>query len=203
MSMTDSMIERRRYFRVFDRVALAARELLPAEFAEQLETGHKPNDVTTIAQRFSAQRERLLPLRRRLEKQLPELSNYLDVLDNQLKELANLVQELLREQNPATPPAPTHEVDISAQGIRFHAPEPFGIEATVELTLTLYPEHITLIVLGTVVDCGMNDDGTWNVALDFEFIGDEEREILVKHVHTVQLATLQRNKFAQRETAVA
>ncbi len=203
MSTMELHHERRRYFRIPDRVALQARELQPNELADHLDAPANANQLLGLAQSFALQRERLMPLRRRIDKQIPELAEYLDMLESHIYELSGFVQQLVHEQSTTGPEAPTHDVDLSAQGIRFQSPEPFGLEAAVQLDLTLFPERISLVIIGTVVDCGMNDDGTWNVALDFEFIGDREREILVKHVHTVQLAELQRNKSTKRAGATA
>ncbi len=193
--------ERRRYFRVADQVALEVRELQPQELAEQLEGSHTPELTACLPQRLIMQREQLLPWRQRIERQYPEVAEYLAVLEGQLANLTDLVYRLIQELAPPTPAEATHAVDLSAQGIRFRNNEPFGLQAAVELKLTLFPERLTLYILATVVDCNMQDDGNWDVALDFEFIGDDEREALIKHVNNVQMASLQQAKRQQGESA--
>jgi hypothetical protein len=184
--------ERRRYFRVDDKIALTTRVVPREELDEVLEQFDRRRTDFRLLNLFAHQHGYYRQELSRIERRYPEIANYLRLLQGQIDVISRM---LARDDAP--PDEPTHPVNISAQGVRFFSPEPIEPETIVELRLRLFPRSTTVLLYGAVVSCEppRADDppevaGQFAVAVDFRFINQEDRELLIRHVDGRKLEAL-------------
>lgn len=178
--------ERRRCFRIDDRVGMDCRLLEGAELEAALEQFHSVTQRFGLLNRLRAERERHLPERRKLEAKFPAVAGYLALLEQQIDSLA----EVLGDEGPAVLNQPSVEVNLSAQGLSFLGDRDYPAEARVQVRLVLFPERSRVQALARVVAAGGARAGS-RVALEFTHLRPEDREAIAKHVHVAQLRRLQ------------
>jgi hypothetical protein len=126
---------RRASFRINDRVGLRLRLLGESEYRAQrgrARTRHgRQQQLNSILAAGESQRGAL----RKLRDTDPTLAGYLQGLEERLEALLRL----LGEDEQSAPEAPTHDVNLSGNGIRFRHPEALARGAHVELALRLIP----------------------------------------------------------------
>ena len=67
--------------------------------------------------------------------------------------------------------------------------------------MILLPSNHPMRIVGRVVDCRSDDDGGFSIAIEFEDIHDEDREVLVQHVVRKQSALLREQRMEDSEDA--
>lgn len=184
--MSESNPERRRFYRIDTHIGLACRALSAEGVAERLADPSALRSQGTVLSQFQIERESLLPVFRELQNNVPTVARYIKLLEQQIDQLARIVGD----PNDHLPDQPTHQVNLSAQGVRFTSGQGFAVQTPVELELKLFPSRIHLLVLGEVVLCDPVASG-FDVAVDFKHIGEVDQELLVKHIHQAQLGGLQ------------
>lgn len=189
--------ERRSFFRINDSVALRLKvvESDPATLAARTEEFRQQFGRLPSMQVEDAKlRTQLVAITSRH----PEIGAYMKALNARIEDLTRLVMadvEPIAEQ-------PTHNVNLSAQGIRLHCDEELAQDATVELRLQLFPSKLQLLVHGEVVWCrrrGAPAGRGWTAAIEFKHLHELEREALVRHVHQRQLAGLRTRNSETRD----
>ena len=192
--------DRRRYFRIEDRIYLQTRTIDPAELDAKLECFWSNRHQFSVRNEFNSKLDEHLADLHVIQNKMPELARYLGVLQDQID---RLTEKVLPEQSKIE--GEEIRVNLSAQGISFITDETFKPVDIVELTLKLQPSRQALIIFARVVlveDHEDNDEtdeyGLYRVSMDFEHIHEADREILVKHVHGKQLRALnnERNSSA-------
>ncbi|MCP4487916.1 MAG: hypothetical protein GY820_11445 [Gammaproteobacteria bacterium] len=183
--------DRRRYFRIEDRVLMQTRLINPTELEQKLEDFWANRHQFFIRNEFNHNLNEHIADFRAIQNKMPELARYLEVLQRQIDHLTSTV---LPEQSPTF--KQDINVSLSAQGISFTTDEVFKPVDVVELSLKLQPSHQELVILARVVlvedinDIDFQDNSLHRISLDFEFIHDADREILVKHIHEKQIRAL-------------
>lgn len=184
--MTDTQArERRRFFRIDDAVALAVTPLSRDERDARLKTLQDTPQGSLVGE-LHVEREGLLPVMRELETSQPAVARYLRLLERQV----DLLARAIGDPGDTLPDAPTHDVNLSAQGIRFPHGEALEPGTSVELSLKLFPSRLRLVLLGEVVACQATNTNAFDVAVDFRDITPADQELLIKHIHARQLGTL-------------
>lgn len=78
--------------------------------------------------------------------------------------------------------------------MQFFSEQELNPDDLVELTVTLKPSNKHLIIIGTVVwsieDANARAEEKYAIAVDFSYINDADREVLVKHIHKKQISGL-------------
>lgn len=181
--------ERRRFFRINDRISLQASKVSTGELNKKLD------DFTLNRHQFSRRIDNNLLAQEQLsdlhaiEEKMPELARYLGTLQKQIDRLTATV---LPENTGGG--SQEKNVSLSAQGISFVTDDSFEPVDVVELILQLSPVGQQIMILSRVVLVEDNEDsseiGRYRVSLDFEHIHDFDRETLIKHVHSKQLREL-------------
>ena len=194
--MNASQNERRRYYRIDDYVALKVVALSEAELADRLAQSERDDASTLLMNRLRLQRDKHLPNLRAAQQRYPEIASYLVLLEEQIELLARVVTN----QQDDLPDSPTDPVNLSAQGIRFNHATPMEAGDAMELHIKLFPSLVRVVVQGHVVNCaaiGADEGGEeFSIAADFTHIREEDRELLVKHIHRLQIDTLATQTFA-------
>jgi len=184
--------ERRRYYRIEDKVCLAFRVIKQAEIDDRLEDFWANEHAFSIRNNFNLQIEQHIADHHKIAKKMPELARYLGVLEKQI----DLISEKLIADD-ADVDMTLEAANLSAQGISFLAQQPPQQGELIELKLKLLPSGLRLVIIARVVlvesDSGREQDSA-RVSLDFENLHEADREILIKHIHGKQLEALSNAK---------
>ncbi|MFT5172604.1 MAG: hypothetical protein ACI8W7_000769 [Gammaproteobacteria bacterium] len=179
---------RRESFRINDRIALSVCPLSEPEYrqtrAHLLDPQRKLRTLNSILVGGDSQRGML----RSIRDADPAIASYLQNLETRLDALVRL---LVLEQTKVADNA-THDVNISGDGLRFQHPQAFIEGSHVSLDMQLFPTRTCLSVLGVVVRSKelqrrAKDGGRFTIAVDFCDVHDDDRELLIQHIHGLQL----------------
>ena len=179
--------ERRGSYRVDDCIGLRV-SLVPVK-AEQtaLTSGKAARERFAMINRLLVMREKTLPAFRKVERRAPDVAKYLRHLEDQIETVARV----LGQSGNTMPEEPTEDVSISATGLSFMSSTAYPVDALLEFRLVLFPERVHLFVYGRVVRVEHElDPDLPTVSVAFEEISPEDRELLIKHLHNVQMRTL-------------
>ena len=179
---------RRESYRINDRVGLYVQALSESDYvdARAAATGRfeMRRTLNSIIATGDAQRGAL----RNIRDSDPALAAYLQNIEDRLESLVRL----LSLKSTAAPGTPSHDVNISGNGIRFRHEKRMPRGSKVRIELQLFPSRTCLSLLGTVVRCSELEQPAKNgdrhvIAVDFTDIHDDDRELLIRHVHSLQL----------------
>ena len=190
MAKEDSGRNRRENFRMNDRVALRVRRLDADEYRELRNAGETRFETRRSINHVFATRDAQRGLLRNLRDEDPHLAAYLESLDERIDALARL----LSAQNTSTASRPTHDVNLSASGVRFVETLAVSQGDHVVVDLRLFPSNTCLSLLGTVVRATRRKghDGEKVIAVDFDHVHEDDSELLIRHVHALQLDYVRR-----------
>ncbi len=190
-------IERRRYYRIEDRVALRYRVLDERELAEALaaqRTGYP--DKLSLASGFAAASTQMRHTLERFRREMPDVASYLEALNEKL----DMLMQMLATSDDDLGDAPTHEVNLSASGISFTATDPVAVDTAIELKMLLFPTYTCVLAFGTVVHCGPADDGRpsgrYTIGVDFTHLREDDRDLIARHVTMRQSSMLREARLA-------
>ena len=175
--------ERRRYFRIDDRAILKYRVLPPGEReAIVARLSRAPATRHALANTFANVSQQMQHLLRRIEQTEPDIALCLDTLNEKLDMLA---RQLSLEASQMAD-EPVRAVNVSAAGICFEAEDALDPGGLLELRLLLLPSYVGVSAVGTVVRCDETapeeSDLPYRIAVDFDYLRDDDRELLVQHV---------------------
>jgi hypothetical protein len=186
--------DRRRFFRIDDEVNLFYRKI----DAKLLNEPHRISDnilnscsLTTALEMMS---QDSLVLMHRLEKNLPDVAEYLKLIDAKI----NLLAQAITMQGFQFEETETRNVNISATGIAFNCEEALQEGDYLEIKLMLVSSMAVIVTYGRIV-YRMNSpsaDGQYPyfVGVDFINMKDEDRELLIKYVVKKQLQQIRDKK---------
>ena len=170
--------------------------IVPVEAAEEarlIESLDAPSSRAGLLNDLHAIRELHLPERRALEYKFPTVATYVKVIELQIEALAQAIGE-----GEGFPSSADTEACISAQGLGLDWPDALEIDSLVELRLTLFPDRVHIRALARVVRCDEADDKPgYQIAVDFAYLREADREAIIRHVYRLQRLQLQ----AQAEEA--
>ncbi|MCB1875763.1 MAG: PilZ domain-containing protein [Chromatiales bacterium] len=191
---SNSADERRRYFRVDDVVSLNF-SVIPADSLtaciERLERG--PESSFTLPASLAAISQELRGNMEKIEQLNPTIAAYLRGLDRKIDLLSTVI---LKQQNEA--PHVSRAVNLSAVGMAFRTEQALELDALLELKLLLYPSLTGILTYGKVIKCvhepGIDPDFPQRVAVEFAYMRDHDRDLLINHVVQCQYRQLQERR---------
>ncbi|WP_168203125.1 PilZ domain-containing protein [Marinobacter fonticola] len=182
--------ERRRFYRVDDRVALRYVRLsdkasLSAELVD-LSLRTRQVDIDLALDQALA----------KLAETAPETREVIDLLNRKL----DLVLEALGDEVDGLEAGSlvARDINLSAGGLSFRTQEAIADEESLLVDLLFYPERRTVRILARVVGM-VPEDGEFRVHLDFERITDTDRELLMSHIMRLQSSKLRERDGAARD----
>ena len=188
---SDDPAERRRYFRVEDHIILEYALLADGEREHVIKTlrdDHPSRHL--IASSFASTSQQMQYVLRRIQEREPEIALYLQTLNEKLDLLA---RQLAMESTELTDQTP-RRVDISASGACFEAAQPMEPGQLVDLKMLLFPSLDYIRSVGRVVRCAetteAQQESAFSIAVDFDYLRDDDRELLVQHVVKKQSSQL-------------
>ena len=185
MTAAGDATERRRFVRVDDNIALVIRTIPKNKYQQALEQFQYEREKFGLPNMLRIEREQHLPDYKVLENRYPEVAHYFTYLERQFERVVSLVGP----EDAIIPHEPNQLVNLSAQGIRFKSEATYNENDLLELRMLLFPSHTRILAFGRVVNWKA---GSSELALNFEEILEEDRELLIKHVHQLQVKSLQK-----------
>jgi len=186
--------ERRGFFRIDDEVNLFYKKI-----DEKLVTEpHHVSDnilnscsLSTALEMVSQESSLLL---HRIEKNLPDVADYLRLIDSKI----DLIAQAVMMQGFQFKESDTRNVNISATGMAFNCEEALRQGDYLEIKMLLVSSMAVIVTYGKVVyskNSQSNDSQyPYFVGVDFIDMKDEDRELLIKYVVKKQLQQIRDKK---------
>ena len=183
--------ERRRSFRVTDKIALMLRFFPQEEVELAMQSFSARRHEHGMMNMFLRNRDKHLPVMTAIQSRDPEVAAYLRYLESKIDTIAGMMQI----QELDLPSKPTHEVNLSATGLRFLHDQSLQVDEVIEMEMLLFPSYALIPALGKVVACeevAANDPlQRFSVAVDFILLDDDDQDLLIKHNVSRQMHDLQ------------
>jgi c-di-GMP-binding flagellar brake protein YcgR len=174
--------ERRRFFRIDDEVALSYR--LASE--EEAIADEKLQVTTDATLSLATELEKMNELSRihfrHVEKESPEVARYFTFIESKITLLAQHLMKSTDELFKKT----TQPVNISGSGILFTVDEALRAGDFIEIKFILRPSLASIKAFSRVVSCHSEGE-LYRVAVEFNRLSDEDRDILIRHVVKKQM----------------
>lgn len=185
--------ERRRFFRIEDTVNLFYK-IVDEKTVQAL--SHVSDDVLSNCSLAAAldvlsQEGRIIAAR--LEKNHPDIFEYLKVMDTKI----NLIAQAVMMQDTHFTEHDSRDVNISASGIAFAADEELQKDQLLEIKIMLTSCMAVIVAYARVIYCCQNAKGgaySYFIGVDFINMKDDDRELLIKHVVKRQMQQIRDNK---------
>ncbi len=186
--------ERREFFRIDDEIALQYKIINEDEknssdpqFFESIKQSSLSRALDSLSQESKT-------LMRRLERDQPDSADYLRLLENKVDVLARSIML----QNVDFGKVTARNVNLSATGIAFECDDNIQKDSVIEIQLLL-PSSVSVIVAkGHVVYCQETTesqaDFPYYVAVEYDVIEEDDKELLIKHVVKRQMQQLRDRK---------
>ncbi len=195
MSEKSNEKDRRQFFRLDDKVNLGFEILTEEEMLTRVnELTLGLTDSLTVMTRMTSISQQLAASLHRIDQRDPDIADYLRGLDEKIEILA----QTYLSKNGDLSDLPKQTVNLSAGGIAFTVDEAISLSAPLEVKLLLFPSYTGILVYGRVVSCEASSEESYQVRIDFEFIRDSDRDVLIRHILRRQ-GELLRRKREERE----
>ncbi len=190
---------RRESFRMNDRIALCVRPLSEGDYNQArthiAASRRKQRTLNSILAGGDSQRGML----RNIRESEPAIASYLKSLEERLDALA----QLLVVESHETPDVPTHDVNISGNGLRFGHPQALPAGSHMALDIRLFPSRTCLsmfavVVRSTELKRPAKNGGRFTIAVDFCDVHEDDRELLIRHIHSLQLDYARRGALGKQ-----
>jgi len=184
--------DRRRYFRIEDRALVKYRVIGP----ESLPRERQFIQLNEI--RASNLHAALLGLDLRLQELIDSIhdeskpiAQALELMNRKL----NLIERVVALEATQGGPDERHEhqpteVNLSGGGLALRAESPLTLNVHLAIDLILLPNHHPMRAIGRAVDCREVAPGDFSIAIEFDEIREEDRDMLIQHVVRRQSAIL-------------
>jgi hypothetical protein len=186
--------ERRGYFRI-DDVALLHYRLIDGGEEDSGQSGKLLLEKLTLKAKFDTVSRELQPLHHLISTSSPKIAHYLSALD---KKLDILAEYLINTEMGAMGISP-QAVNIGAGGVAFLSSSPIMSGALLEFWIVLLPENIGIFSYARVVSCtrtSEKDITGYKIAVTFENMDEEVRDLICRHVLTVEREAISNKKNA-------
>ena len=186
--------DRRGFFRIDDEVNLFYKKIDEKRVTEpHLISDNILNNCSLSTALEMVSQESALLLHR-VEKNLPDVADYLRLIDTKIDLLAQaiMMQGFQFKENE------TRNVNISATGMAFNCAEVLKEGDYLEIKMLLISSMAVIVTYGRIVYCknSQTDDSQdpYFVGVDFINMKDEDREMLIKYVVKKQLQQIRDKK---------
>lgn len=188
--------ERRGFYRVNDAIALQAQKL----DSEQLMVSknrlfEREHEQQALAVKDGGAASLQMALRD-VEVKHPEVANLFRLLESRIESLARVVSS----QGARADETPNAVVNMSGKGLGFDWPVAFYEGEHLLLNMTLFPARYPIEAIARVVrgnPANRSTDGNFRCALEFVEITPTDREVLLQHIHGLQLEALRSRNDAE------
>lgn len=190
--MEKSNANRRSALRVEDSILLRVSSV-PLTEMQDLDTyfEHRRSSLSVQAH-ISYCTGQKIPQMRIIERKHPEIASYLRYLESQIQYLSTSLEKVLDMDGNSVS---AQKVCLSAGGIQFETDSEFDVKVPLELRLSLIEKSITILVFATIKRIEGPENGLYTVTTQFSNIHEEDKELLIKHVHQTHVEQLREKKM--------
>ncbi|MCK9394894.1 MAG: PilZ domain-containing protein [Methylobacter sp.] len=188
--------ERRGFFRIDDEVNLFYKKIDEKLVTEPHHLSENVLNSCSLSTALAAVSQESAELLHRLEKNLPDVADYLRIIDTKVELLAQaiMMQGFQFKENE------TRNVNISATGMAFNCEEQLKEGDYLEIKMLLVSSMAVIVTYGKVIYCknsqGNDSRYPYFIGVDFINMKDEDREMLIKYVIKKQLHQIRDKKQA-------
>jgi hypothetical protein len=178
-------IDKRGYFRIDDVLLLHYRLIDDEECEFNSQSDMLLLEKLTLKARFDTISRELHPVLRIISASDPNIVKYFSALEKKLDILADYIIDAEMGDIGISP----QKVNIGAGGVAFQSSSPIMSGALLELRIVLLPEHAGIFSYARVVSCtpvSKNDFTGYKIAVMFERMDDEVRDLICRHVLAVE-----------------
>ena len=185
------MDDRRRYFRINDKVSLKYRVVQGMDIDTEIKrTEHEQNNLAELKNAFNCITAKIMSRMDRVEEVSPLVAEILGLFDKKISLIESMVMHNGDKDDSITE---TQQVNLSASGISFESNTPINEDVNLKMELVLFPEYQFIPVYAKVIDCRKKMDDNlyrFNIAVDFVGICESDQEIIMQHVLSKQARLL-------------
>ena len=196
------MDDRRRYFRINDKVSLKYRVVQGINIdAEIVRTAHEQNTLAEMKNAFNCIEAKIMSKMPRIEEVSPLVAEVLGMFDKKLSLMESMI---LHKEDEANSITETQTVNLSASGMAFESNTPINEDVNLKMELILFPEYQFIPLYARVVDCKKKMDDNlyrFNIAVDFIGISESDQEVIMQHVLSRQAASIKKERGEQKAAA--
>lgn len=190
----DLSSDRRRFFRIDDEIRLYYKKIPDNQLQDNSATGLNAFGDCSLATALDMMTQESQVSLHRLERNDPDVAEYLKVLNNKI----DLVARALLMQKMELSEQKTRNVNMSASGIAFDSEELIQPGECLEIKMLLSSSMAVIITYGKVVRCEKNADMDkeypYIVGVDYYRMPEQDREVLIKHVVKRQIQQIREEK---------
>ena len=184
---------RRSFMRHDDDVLLRLRKIDQAAYDIIVEDYDNWRLDYSFGENQTHARRHLQPAFRKIEAEMPEIAAWLLNLEQRMDELS---QQIATERSANDAGAPSR-ANLSAQGIRCRSRTEVSAGDLVDVGIILLPQKEQIVALGEVIRSEPSaDKGIFTISINFEHIGYQDKEALIRHVCRLQRETLMMRRRA-------
>ena len=182
------MKERRRFYRIDDSVILSYKPFPEEQMDETISRLEMLNSHNRVLQDSLGGLElRLDFLLEEISEPLPEIAEALKIINRKLGILSQLESVDTGESAvELVTSVETQEVNLSGSGLAFFSPMSFPQGETMEIECALLPDFYNIKAIGRVVTCRevneADSDMRYQVAVDFVYLRETDREFIISHI---------------------
>ncbi len=186
--------ERRGFFRIDDEVNLFYKKIDEKLVTEPHHVSDNILNSCSLSTALEMVSQESALLLHRIEKNLPDVADYLRLIDAKI----DLIAQAVMMQGFQFKESDTRNVNISATGMAFNCEEALKQGDYLEIKMLLVSSMAVIVTYGKVVyskNSQSNDSQySYFVGVDFIDMKDEDRELLIKYVVKKQLQQIRDKK---------
>ncbi len=194
------MDDRRRYFRINDKVSLKYRVVQGIDVDTEIKrTEHEQNNLAEIKNAFNCIEAKIITKMGRIEEVSPLVAEVLSLYDKKLSLIESMILHKEDEENSITE---TQQINLSASGMSFESNTPINEDVNLKMELILFPEYQFIPLYACVVDCKKKmDDNLYRFNISVEFVGicESDQETIMQHVLSRQTASIKKNVASKQK----
>jgi hypothetical protein len=181
--------ERRGFFRIEDEVTLHVRKVGESERNDVDGLRVTQKDNLLLANELEKMKAESRVYLRHVEKETPEIARYFSHLEMKIDLIARVLilgsDDLIQKR--------TQMVNISGSGMAFKSEEAYDLGDNVDVTFVLQPSYMMINTFAKVVAC-RQQGVVYRVAIEFEKLSDDDRDLLIRHVVKKQMVDIREHK---------
>lgn len=186
--------DRRDFFRIDDEVSLFYKKIDEKRVTEPHQVSDNILNSCSLSTALEMVSQDSALLLHRLEKNQPDVADYLRLIDTKI----DLLAQAIKMQGFQVNENDTRNVNVSATGIAFNCEVALKAGDHLEIKMLLISSMAVVVTYGRVVYCknGQSNDSRYPyfVGVDFINMKDEDREMLIKYVVKKQLQQIRDKK---------
>ena len=194
------MDDRRRYFRIHDKVSLKYRVVQGIDLETEIKrTEHEQNNLAELKNAFNCITAKIMTKMDRVEEVNPLVAEVLGLFDKKISLIESMV---MHNDDNNDSISETQQVNLSASGMSFESNTPINEDVNLKMELVLFPEYQFIPVYAQVVDCRKKMDDNlyrFSIAVDFVGICESDQEVIMQHVLSRQAKLLKNERQEEVE----